>query len=670
MKKPVIYALSSTLFLSSCALPQKSITPKKQVKASSVNASKSMISLRQNVYEVVIPKKEDKDIKYESALPYDKLPFKDRTDKYVSIGTAFSIAPNRFVSATHVFNPHHFSIGREYFLRDIEGNVYEVGQVHRLSLKHDLIEFDLASPSKFKGFLKLGQKPDIGVQVFTVGNAQGEGIAVRGGQIASFTPEPVDGEWNYLRFSAPASPGNSGGPLLNKKGQVVGIVTMKNSEENLNYAIPVEELQKLPKNVANFEQKNISIPIMERQVSQDLKFKLALPMKYAELAQKSEVKTREFMKSFVDVFHSKFKGDIFPNTEQSKHYLRDQDYSYYPSTIHDHGRDGKWHLHIPEYKFLTLDNDRSIYFSKNDLGLNFVLSKPKNVSLEEFNQKPELILDETIQALGVTRSFAGEKIKILSYGKPQESFAFKDKLERPWSVALWRHHFSEYTNLLACTVVPEGSACMMAEVPTRSESMGLTNLILEFAHYTHLSYKGNMKQWKEFLDLPKKQLPNLFHNAKFKYQSGKEISYSVGKISNKFVPDAEMKETSILHVFVGLNPTKVSELEVHEVALRTNEEKGKPSYYSASVVFKPLDEMSTEQKEKWSNFKENKYPYNSEVFVSKDSKIVAYPIKSQARSIASESDRGHLVICDGKAVTADEVMTTSCSKFMKNLKFD
>jgi S1-C subfamily serine protease len=38
------------------------------------------------------------------------------------------------------------------------------------------------------------------------------------------TPEARYGNWKWLRFSAAASPGNSGGPLLDSKGNVIGIV--------------------------------------------------------------------------------------------------------------------------------------------------------------------------------------------------------------------------------------------------------------------------------------------------------------------------------------------------------------------------------------------------------------------------------------------------------------
>lgn len=53
----------------------------------------------------------------------------------------------------------------------------------------------------------------------------------------------------WIQFSAPISPGNSGGPLFNMRGDVVGITTATITgygvAQNLNLAVPVNELKKL-----------------------------------------------------------------------------------------------------------------------------------------------------------------------------------------------------------------------------------------------------------------------------------------------------------------------------------------------------------------------------------------------------------------------------------------
>jgi S1-C subfamily serine protease len=59
----------------------------------------------------------------------------------------------------------------------------------------------------------------------------------------------------WIQFSAPISPGNSGGPLFNMRGEVIGVTTATLSglghgmaiPQNLNLAVPVNELKKLIK---------------------------------------------------------------------------------------------------------------------------------------------------------------------------------------------------------------------------------------------------------------------------------------------------------------------------------------------------------------------------------------------------------------------------------------
>jgi hypothetical protein len=55
-----------------------------------------------------------------------------------------------------------------------------------------------------------------------------------------------------LQISAPISPGSSGGPVFNLKGEVVAISSFQLSEgQNLNFAIPVDEISKLRDQRAN-----------------------------------------------------------------------------------------------------------------------------------------------------------------------------------------------------------------------------------------------------------------------------------------------------------------------------------------------------------------------------------------------------------------------------------
>ena len=109
----------------------------------------------------------------------------------------------------------------------------------------DLTEFELVSPLQGVVPLESAKGVNIGDAVLTVGNALGSGIVVRSGSLTSFTPEEMEGRWKFIRFTAPASPGNSGGPLVDKTGRVAGVVVRRSDAENLNYAVPIEELDNM-----------------------------------------------------------------------------------------------------------------------------------------------------------------------------------------------------------------------------------------------------------------------------------------------------------------------------------------------------------------------------------------------------------------------------------------
>jgi hypothetical protein len=93
-------------------------------------------------------------------------------------------------------------------------------------------------------FLRLAtDKAQIGDRIATVGSPEGLSNSVADGLVSAIRDE--DGS-QFLQISAPISPGSSGGPVFNFKGEVVGISSFQLKEgQNLNFAIPVDEISKL-----------------------------------------------------------------------------------------------------------------------------------------------------------------------------------------------------------------------------------------------------------------------------------------------------------------------------------------------------------------------------------------------------------------------------------------
>jgi serine protease Do len=78
----------------------------------------------------------------------------------------------------------------------------------------------------------------VGEQVVVIGSPMGFEFTVHGGAISNLS-RTVFG-LSYLQIEAKVNPGNSGGPVLNDRGQVVGVVSLKHAEaEGIGLALPI-----------------------------------------------------------------------------------------------------------------------------------------------------------------------------------------------------------------------------------------------------------------------------------------------------------------------------------------------------------------------------------------------------------------------------------------------
>lgn len=84
------------------------------------------------------------------------------------------------------------------------------------------------------------QPPLVGSRTYVIGSPKGYEFSIGDGLLSQI--QRVDG-FNQYQLSCPFSPGNSGGPILNARGQVIGIAAWtRNGAQNLNFATPVAEV--------------------------------------------------------------------------------------------------------------------------------------------------------------------------------------------------------------------------------------------------------------------------------------------------------------------------------------------------------------------------------------------------------------------------------------------
>lgn len=79
--------------------------------------------------------------------------------------------------------------------------------------------------------------------VFAIGSPLGLENSITNGLVSN-RERTLPGEtYSYIQTSAPISPGNSGGPLLNEYGEVIGVNTMYILDtQNLNFAVPISAI--------------------------------------------------------------------------------------------------------------------------------------------------------------------------------------------------------------------------------------------------------------------------------------------------------------------------------------------------------------------------------------------------------------------------------------------
>lgn len=107
-----------------------------------------------------------------------------------------------------------------------------------------------AAPADAKP-LRLGdsEKVAVGERAIAIGNPLGLEHTLTDGLISA--RRLYEGR-QWIQISVPISPGNSGGPLFNMRGEVIGIITAQVGgplarAQNLNLAVPVDELKRLMK---------------------------------------------------------------------------------------------------------------------------------------------------------------------------------------------------------------------------------------------------------------------------------------------------------------------------------------------------------------------------------------------------------------------------------------
>lgn len=200
------------------------------------------------------PFSSDVDSINQAALSVLMLDVFDKENKLIRSGSGFVAFDNyTLITNEHVVEDAALIIGSSD-----AGNQYMITKLIAVDEKKDIAILEFFSPTDLSPLL-LRDNAEIkrAETVVTIGSPLGFKNSVSIGNISALYEE--DGT-SFIQFTAPISPGSSGGALFNDQGQVIGITSAVFTEgQNINLAVNIEEAKNL------FDSNRISqrIPISE-----------------------------------------------------------------------------------------------------------------------------------------------------------------------------------------------------------------------------------------------------------------------------------------------------------------------------------------------------------------------------------------------------------------------
>ena len=160
-------------------------------------------------------------------------------------GSGFLIGSDgKVVTCLHIVQDMQTGI-----VRLSNGEVYSSFSIRAFDEHRDLVILQIS------GFdlpvVELGNSSDLqaGEPVLLIGSPLGLEQTVTSGVVSALRELPRVGK--IIQTDAAANPGNSGGPLLNARGQAIGVLDFKlRGTENLNFAVPINYVRGMLNNLS------------------------------------------------------------------------------------------------------------------------------------------------------------------------------------------------------------------------------------------------------------------------------------------------------------------------------------------------------------------------------------------------------------------------------------
>ncbi|MCL1813163.1 MAG: serine protease [Treponema sp.] len=560
------------------------------------------------VFEVVILKPEEKNIVYDRELDWSIIPYAIRSDKYYSIGTAFAISSAEAVTAYHVIDLSDESeVVSEYFIRDSKGNVFEIDMVHKVSNEKDFLVFTVKNKT-FSSWFELNPSFKTNSQVYSIGNALGEGIVVRNGLILGTVPEDEEGRWDLLKSSADGNPGNSGGPLVTPDGKVVGIVIAL--RDNILYSLPVSEVISAPSNTTHFRRKySYGHLLFSKRIYRVFEMDTALPAAYKDFRRTIyEGYKAYYPTAMTDLFNEMPQYLDGPN---NRYLLYQVVRSDFPELAFVDKNDDQWKVSDLRIQNFNLPDDGLLLQSDVSDFLFIKIRRPKSIPVEKINTDPKTIMDTYLQAVNLERTLgsAGNKYRILSFGDPVKISEYADRQGRRWIKTYWLIDFSDEIMIAYILPAPNGPLVMMTRQDSYSRHVYEWDMEAT-CDRLFAGYRGNLEEWTEFLAM-KKWVPEFLSSFAFNWnERDKSISLALPQLTLKAGEPVFTWTSQSSFLLVPGYYRKGEKIEYGFRSLVVERDIKGSDYFVVHQHVKPDERLGTKVMENWNEVVTAKYPFD------------------------------------------------------------
>lgn len=157
----------------------------------------------------------------------------DREGKPMGIGSGFIVREDGVI----VTNYHMINMAADIKIK-IGNKVMNAEGLLHVDPENDIAILKVEGKGYPKARIGDANKAQVGEKVYVIGSPKGLENTISEGILSGI--REVDSERKILQMTAAISPGSSGGPVFNSRGEVIGIATFLIAEtQNLNFAMPI-----------------------------------------------------------------------------------------------------------------------------------------------------------------------------------------------------------------------------------------------------------------------------------------------------------------------------------------------------------------------------------------------------------------------------------------------